>query len=144
MFAVSHRTLNLLAAAVWYAGAIVLALKAGSLLREAAGLNPGGIAPWVVVPCGIAIGGLKARFLFTRFCRKNLKRIAALDRPRPWQFYRPRFFLFLATVIAFGASLSRLAQGNYPFLLGVALLDITIAVALLGSSFVYWEERPSQ
>ena len=141
MSAVSPRTLNILAAAVWYLGGIVLVLKAGSALREATVLNPGSIAPWAALLCGIAIGGLKARFLFTRVCRKNLKRIAALEHPRLWQFYRPRFYLFLAAMIGLGATLSRLAHGNYRLLIGVAVLELTIAVALLGSSIVYWKER---
>jgi hypothetical protein len=47
----------------------------------------------------------------------------------------------LAVMIAAGASLSRLAQGSYPFLISVAVLDLAIAVALLGSSIVYWQQR---
>jgi hypothetical protein len=141
MFAASACTLKILAAVVWYIGGIILMLKGGSLLSEAAALRPGGIGPWVAVACGLVIGGLKARFLFSRLCRKNLKRIAALEEPRLWQFYRPPFFLFLATMIALGAMLSRLAHGNYPFLIGVGILDLSIAAALLGSSIIFWRPR---
>ena len=55
--------------------------------------------------------------------------------------YRPQFFIFLATMIAIGATLSRAAHGNFPFLLSVAVLDSSIATALLGSSIVFWQEK---
>ena len=141
MCVVSRRMLHILAATVWYAGGIILLLKGGSLLREAAALRPGGIGPWAAVACGFLIGGLKARLLFNRTCRKNLKRIAALESPRVWQFYRPQFFLFLAAMITLGAILSRLAHGDYPFLIGVGMVDLSIAVSLLGSGAVFWRER---
>jgi hypothetical protein len=44
-------------------------------------------------------------------------------------------------MIIFGATVSRLAHGNYVFLLGVAILDIGIGTALLGSSVVFWRQR---
>jgi len=141
MLTVSPRTLSVLAAVVWYTGGVILLLKGASLLREAGVLRPGGIAPWAGFGCGLVIGGLKARFLFSRICRKNLKRIALLEEPRPWQFFRARFFVFLVAMIAVGATLSRLAHGNYPFLIGVGVLDLSIAVALLGSSITFWQQR---
>ena len=81
------------------------------------------------------------RFIFSKSCRKNLDRIAALEQPKVWQFFRPGFFLALAVMIAAGASLSRLAQGSYPFLIAVATLDLALAVALLGSSIVFWQRK---
>lgn len=138
---VATRWLNLLAAAVWYGGGIALMFKGGSLLVEAEALKPGLVWPWLAAGMALMLGGLKARFLFARSCHKNLSRIAALDHPRVWQFYTPRFFGFLALVIAGGVTLSRLAHGLYPFVIGVATLDLSIAVALLGSSYVYWQRR---
>jgi hypothetical protein len=41
-------------------------------------------------------------------------------------------------MITAGIILSRMAHGNYPFLFGMAVLDIAIASALLISSHVYW------
>ena len=92
---------------------------------------------------GVALlaGGLKARFLFSRNCEKNLARIAALEQPMVWQFFRPGFFVFLAAMILVGATLSRLAHGRYAMLIGVAALDLALAVALLGSSYVFWREK---
>ncbi len=141
MLTVSARTLRILAAAVWYTGGLILLLKGGNLLHEAAGIRPGGMGPWAAAACGFLAGGLKARFLFTHSCRKNLKRIATLESPKLWQFYRPGFFLFLAAMMALGASLSHLAHGNYHFLLAVATLDLSIAIALLGSSIVFWQAK---
>ena len=138
---VSARTLNILAALVWYIGGVILLLKAGSLLAEADMLRPGQPWPWLAVGIGLLIGGLKAKVLFSKSCQKNLSRIAALEQPKFWQFFRPGFFLGLALMITLGATLSRMAQGNYPFLIAVAALDLTIAVALLGSSYVFWKRN---
>ncbi len=115
-------------------------LKARSLLLEAESLNGAKIWPWLVVGAAVLLGSLKARFLFVKSCRKNMARIADLERPYPWQFFRPRFFVALAFMITAGATLSRLAHGNHPFLVTVAALDLSIATALLGSSFVFWQK----
>ena len=136
---VSGSSLKVLAAVVWYIGGMALLLKGGSLLVEAAALKPGGSWPWMAAGGGLLIGGLKAKFLFARSCRNNLDRISALDRPRLWQFYSPGFFLALAVMILTGATLSRMAHGNYLFLIGVAALDLAIAMALLGSSYIFWK-----
>jgi hypothetical protein len=138
---VSKRTLRVLAAVVWHIGGLVLLLKGRSLLLEADALQPGSFTVWLVIAAGLMFGGLKARFLFRRSCRKNLKRIAALEQPRIWQFFRPGFFVALGLMIAAGATLSRLAHDNYQLLLGVGLLDLSLAVALLSSGLVFWRRR---
>ena len=138
---VSARTLNILAALVWYAGGIVLLLKGGSLLVEAEALMPGKVWPWLAGILALSLGGWKARFIFAKSIKKNLARIAALERPRVWLFFSPGFLVALAAMIATGATLSRLAEGSYPLLIAVAVLDLSIAVALLGSSVVYWRQR---
>ena len=97
--------------------------------------------PWLAVALALTLGGLKAKFLFSKSCEKNLARIAALHQPKIWQFFKPRFFLFLATMILTGTALSRLAHGHYPLLVGVAILDLSVATALLGSSYVFWREK---
>jgi hypothetical protein len=141
MFAVSQRSLKLLAALVWYIGGIVLLLKGGSLLIRAEEMKPGGIWPWPAAIIGPVLGILKAKFIFSRSCRKNLERIAALQRPRIWQFFRPGFFAALAVMILAGTVLSRLAYKNYSWLVGVATLDLAIAIALLGSSVIFWKHK---
>lgn len=143
MFGVSARTLKMMASLVWYSGGFVLLLKGRSLLSEAEALRPGQAWPWVAAGGGLLLGAVQARTLFLRSGRKNLRRIAALGRPRAWQFFRPGFFGALAVMIAAGATMSRLAHGNYPFLLFVAGLDLAVAVSLLGSSTVFWERPDS-
>ncbi len=141
MLTVSRRTLKILAAVVWYIGGIMLVRKSIILLFEARTLRPG--SEWIVfiVAVGIIVGVIKAVFIFRRSCRKNLARIDALDTPRIWLFFRPWFFFFLFLMIATGVTLSKTAHGNFPFLIGVATLDLTIGTALLTSSIVFWKQR---
>jgi hypothetical protein len=143
MINVSTRSLKILAALVWYIGGFVLIIKGGGLLHEAATLKSHQIWPWSAFFSGLLIGGLKAKFLFSKACKKNLDRIDALNQAKIWQFFRPRFFILLALMILTGATLSELAHNNYPFLIGVAILDISIAIALLGSSYVFWAHKSS-
>lgn len=138
---VSRRTLKIMAAVVWHIGGIVLLIKAGTLLLEADSLRPEQNWQWIFVVVGLLLGGLKARFLFSRSCRKNLVRIETLDQPHIWRFFRPRFFLLLALMILTGVTLSRMAQGHYQSLIGVGTLDLSLAIALLGSSIVFWQQR---
>lgn len=144
MIIVSHITLKILAALVWVVGGIVLVLKGSSLLLEAKAIEPDLMWPWVVVVGALLLGGVKARYLFSKSCRKNLARIAALSEPKLWQFFRPGFFLALALMIATGATLSRLAAGYYVPLLIVALLDLSIGIALLASSVMFWQSQPAK
>jgi hypothetical protein len=139
LFVVSHRSLRILAALVWYGGSIALLLKGSSLLLEADALKPEQEWLWVAALAGFILGGLKGKFLFNRSCRNNLERVSTLARPRLWQFFRPRFFFFMTLMILFGATLSKIAHNNYPFLICVAIIDLSIAVALLWSSRTFWK-----
>ncbi len=138
---VTNRSLRILAALLWYTGSIILLLKGSSLLSEAETLKPMEGWPWQVAILGIFLGGLKAKFIFNKSCQKNLDRIALLIQPRIWQFFRIRFFAALLLMVLTGATLSMLAHNNYPMLISVALLDISIGIALLGSSYVFWTQK---
>ena len=141
MLVVSARSLKILAALIWYIGGIMMLVKGRSLLVEADALEPDLVWPWLAVVTGLLLGGLQAKYLFAKSCQKNLDRIDALDRPRIWQFFRPGFFAALTVMIVIGATLSRLAHNNYPFLIAVAAVDMNIGVALLGSSYVFWTQK---
>ena len=91
MIPATRRILAILAAITWYLGGVALVLKGGSLLLEGRELRPGTPWPLFGLVVGVVVGGLKARFIFHRSGRKNLERIAALKRPRIWQFFSPRF-----------------------------------------------------
>ncbi|MCK5312804.1 MAG: hypothetical protein KAJ62_11880 [Desulfobacteraceae bacterium] len=137
----TFRTLKILAALLWYIGGIILVSKGGSLLIEADTLKPEQNWTWLALVIGLLIGGLKAKYLFSKSCKKNLTRIDLLIKPKVWQFFRPGFFLFLAIMIVTGVALSRAAHNNYIFLISIAILDISIATALIGSSYVFWKEK---
>lgn len=141
MITASTRTLKILAALLWYIGGIILALKGSNLLIEANTLKPEQNWTWPAIVAGLLIGGLKARYLFSKSCKKNLARIDILNEPKVWQFFRPGFFVFLAIMIMTGITLSRLAHNNYPFLIGVAIFDFSLATALLGSSYIFWKKK---
>ena len=129
------------AAVIWLAGGIILLLKGGSLLWHAIELWPDEVWSWLAVPAGLLIGSIKKELLFGKACAKNLDRIDAIEDPQIWQAYRPRFYLFLTAMIFLGATLSRLAEGNYAGLLAVAVLDFSLATALLWSSRQFWTRR---
>ena len=133
MLAVSKKTLTVLSGIVWLSGAIVLLLKGASLFAQAIALKPNESWSWLAIAAAMLIGTVKAKYLFSKFCRKNLDRIDALDDPQLWQAFRPAFYIFLTAMVLLGATLSRLAIGNYPALMAVVILDISIGIALLGS-----------
>ena len=135
----STRTLKLLASLVWYSGAVVLSFKSSRLLLEAQNINPNQVWIWLAVLGGFMIGVIKAKYLFKRLCIKNLKRIDALEQPKLWHFYRMRFFFFLLAMILLGSFISRLAHGSYATLMTMAIIEISLATALLGSSNCFWK-----
>ena len=97
--------------------------------------------PLLALVTGLVIGFFKGKYIFVKSCRKNVKRINEMQKVKPWLFFKPSFMIALVIMIATGATLSRLAEGNYAALLAVAILDLTISMALFYSSFVYWEKK---
>ncbi len=136
----SSSTLKLLASLVWYSGAVVLSFKSSRLLLEAQSINPNHVWIWLAVLGGLMIGLIKAKYLFKRLCIKNLKRIDTLESPRLWQFYRTGFFIFLLAMILLGSFISQLAHGNYTALITMAIVEVSLATALLGSSSCFWKK----
>ncbi len=140
MFDTSARTLRFLASLLWYIGAIVLSFKGIILLLQAQVINPDKLDAVLVVAGGLLFGVIKAKYLFSKICLKNLKRIDALKKPKLWEFYRLRFFIFLLTMIMMARFISQQAQGNYSMLNTMGLIEISLATALLGSSFIFWKK----
>ena len=136
----SKKTLVYLAAAVWYIGGIMLLRSGLELIIQIRELKSDILWPLIIITLGIALGIIQVLFIFRHSCRKNLQRINQLEDPRIWQFYRPGFFLALAIMITSGILLDHFAQGHYFFMLGVAAVDFTLTISLLGSSYVFWTE----
>ena len=136
---VSRLTLMIIAALVWYGGGITLLLKGGALVKGAFALDSQSLWTFAAPVIGVAIGLVKARYIFNHACKKNVLRIRALPSPRIWQFFRPGMLIFLAIIIPAGAWMSRMAAGEFGYLCGVAALDLSIATALLTSSLVFWK-----
>ena len=136
---VTQRTLLILAAFVWYAGGIALLFKGGALIKSAHLMDPQSFWAYGSGLSGIILGLVKGKFLFSKACSKNVKRIRGLENPRIWQCFRPGMLLFLAIIIPTGAWMSRAAAGNYTYLCIVGALDLSISFALLSSSIVMWQ-----
>ncbi len=141
MFSISRRNLKILSAIVWLSGAVVLATKGSSLLQEAMALRPGNYWSWLAPLLGFCIGLVKIRFIFGPSCKRNLERISRLADPKPWHCFRFGFILFLIAMIILGTTLSNMSHGNYPFLMGMVVLDFSLATALLGSSHVFLQQK---
>ena len=139
MFNSSTHTLKRLASLVWYSGAVVLSFKSSILLSEAHSINAELLWVGLAILAGLMIGFIKAKYLFKKLCIKNLKRIDTLKQPKLWQFYRMRFFFFLLSMIILGSFIAQLAQGNYITLISMAIIEVSLATALLGSSHCFWK-----
>jgi len=137
----SERGIRLVAGIIWFCGGLILLLKGSSLLLQAGALRPGVNWIWLAIPAGLLIGGIKTVLIFEKACRRNLDRIATLEHGRLWQAYRPRFYFFLILMITLAGVLSRQAQGHYAGLVAVAILDFSLATALLGSGRLFWLHR---
>lgn len=140
IFRTSKKTLVILAAIVWYIGAMILFRSGLELLSLARELRPGSSWQWLFIALGVCLGVVQARTIFTRSCQKNIQRIRDLKDPKIWEFFRPSFFLALAVMITTGVVLDHLSQGIYFFMVAVAGLDFALSISLLGSSLIFWKE----
>ena len=136
---VSRLTLIIMAAFVWYSGGIALLFKGGALIKSAYLIDSQSFWTFAAPILGIVAGLLKGRFLFSKSCKKNIKRIRALENPQVWQCFRPGMLIFLAIIIPTGTWMSKSAAGNYTFLCFVGALDLSISFALLSSSIIFFQ-----
>ncbi len=134
---VSHLTLIILAAFVWYSGGIALLFKGGALIKSAYLIDSQSLWTFAAPLIGVIAGLLKGWLLFSKSCKKNIQRIRSLSNPQVWQCFRPGMLIFLAIIIPAGAWMSRTAAGNYTYLCLVGALDLSISFALLTSSIVF-------
>ena len=134
---VSRVKLIVIAAFVWFSGGIALLFKGGALIKSAYLIDSQSVWTFTAAILGIIAGLLKGKFLFSKSCKKNIKRIRSLANPRVWQCFRPGMLIFLAIIIPTGAWMSKSAAGNYTLLCLVGALDLSISFALLTSSVVF-------
>ncbi|MBW2221617.1 MAG: hypothetical protein KAS98_03400 [Deltaproteobacteria bacterium] len=141
---VSHLTLIVLAAFVWFSGGIALLLKGSALIKSAYAIDSQSLWAPAALLLGVIAGLLKGKFLFSKSCKKNIQRIRSLANPHVWHCFRPGMLIFLAIIIPAGAWMSRAAAGNYTYLCLVGALDLSISFALLTSSIVFLQLRAFQ
>jgi hypothetical protein len=138
----SRRGRTILAALLWYVSAVVLLFEGFGLLRQAMSMQADPLWPLLAQVGAVLIGGIMIRFIVSKACRKLLATLEALPQRRWWQCCRPGFLLLLCSVLVLGRYLSIAVQGHYPGLIAMATLDLSLATALLGSSYVFWR-RPA-
>jgi len=136
---VKKNTLKVLAGAVWYIGFFTLLMKSLMLFSEAYSINNDILTLLLILLFTFILVVVKTKYIFIKTCKKNLKRIESLKEPKIWNFYRVRFFIFLVTMITLGGYLSKISQGDYWFLMGVGVLDLSVGLSLFFSSFVFWK-----
>ena len=132
------KNLKILAMIVWYIGFIALSIKSYKLFSEAYNINNNLTYLFSFLFIAFLLSLLKTKYIFNHSCQKNLQRIEELKEPKIWQFYRVGFFIFLVGVISLGAFLSRMASGDYYFLVSVAVVDMALALALFFSGFEFF------
>ena len=52
-----------------------------------------------------------------------------------------RFFVFLLMMVSLGAYLARQAAGDEAWLISLAVVELSVAMALLASSRCFWREN---
>ena len=120
----------------------MLVIKGCVMLKAAFNLDSAIFLIVITVLCGVLIGLIKAKFIFTHALKKNLKRIQALSMPvYPWQCYRVGFFIFLATVITLSKFMTSWSEGHYVYIQLIAALGFSIATALLSTGFLFWRKK---
>ena len=132
-----RRFVLILAGVMWLGGAASLLYKGSLLLRSAHESAPQSLLPWAAAALGVILGGIKARFVMSKSCKRNIRRICLLPTPKPWDFFSKKFFFALMLMIAAGALMSRSAQGHFERLCVVGGIDLSIGAALLISSRFY-------
>jgi len=140
MLDTTANTLIKLAALVWYTGVVILIAKSSALFFQSFKGGADQLFILMAILCGIVIGKIKAKYLFTSINKKNIDRINSLATPKLWQFYRKRFFVFLFLMIALGHYLAGAAHGQNLALIALAVLELSIAFALFFSSHCFWEK----
>ena len=141
MIKISKKHLIIISAIVWYSGSISLAIKSLSLFNNAYDIYSNNAVIIIALLTGIIIGLIKGKYIFVKSCKKNIFRINNLQNIKLWLFFKPSFMIALAVMITTGSLLSKWAEGNYYSLIAVAILDLTISVALFYSSFAFWKKE---
>lgn len=131
------------AAFVWIGSGIGLLARGVSYFFKAVNEQEAGTAGIAIAAAiGLVIGAVKGRFVLAKSARRNKHRIEALPEPtKPWQVFKPLFYVFLASMMGMGIGLRFLFRsGDYGGWLSYGGMLCGIGGALFVSAFVYWFE----
>jgi len=135
----NHRTVGFLAGTLWVGAGALLSVRGGLMLGKTE--TTWGLA--LALTLGLIVGAAKGYYVLSRSARRNLRRIAALDKPKPWNAFTLRFLFLLGLMIGFGRMLRWLAsEGHLPWGV-VGGIYVGIGVALVVSAGAYFiPKRP--
>ena len=101
----SSRSLVTAAGLLWAAIGTLLVTRGVGMLTRAHEGGSGPLALSVASALGLFIGAAKGRFVLSKSALRNKARIQALERPRPWQLFRPGFYPLIGLMILLGIGL---------------------------------------
>jgi len=96
----------------------------------------------ISVICGLIIGGVKGKFVFSKTARKNKNRIEGLDAPHKiYHAFGNKFYMLVPGMILLGVLLRHFNEylGGYVV---VGAIYCGIGAALVVSSIFYWVGEP--
>lgn len=135
----SSASLRLLAGVVWLAVGGMLAWRGVPMLQRAD-------TTWGLVVAailGILLGAAKGRFVLSRTARRNIRRMAEIERPRPWNVFSGRFVIVIAMMIGLGIGLRTMAEQGWLAWALVGGIYVGIGAALAVSSSLYFLRQPA-
>jgi len=130
----THAALKILAGIVWLCVGAMLASRGLTYLLD----HGTAVSIAVALACGGIIGVLKGKFVLSRTARRNIRRIAALENPRPWNVFSGRFVILIGLMMGLGFGLRAMAEAewlSYPTLGGIY---VGIGLALAVSALAYF------
>jgi len=133
-------SLKRLAGVVWLAVGGMLAWRGVRMLQLAE--TTWGLA--LALALGLLVGAAKGHFVLSRTARRNIRRIDALEEPRPWNVFSGRFVIVIGMMIGLGIGLRTMAEHGWLTWALVGGIYVGIGAGLAVSSSVYFmRPRPA-
>ena len=141
---VTKRTSFICSVLFWISGACSTGMKSYELMKTAEILDTttNKYKFTLLLLLGVVLGFLQCYFVFVKICHKNIDRILNLPtEPRWHECYRWQLYIFLAFVIAIGATTTKLYPNDF-WVIGVnGCLDTMVCISLTFSLIIFYNRR---